>query len=77
MTAIVNDQPVPLAVLIDADNISPSSVEAIFRQVNRLGSPIVRRAYGMVSCFSGNGGWTAVQRTFGLVARPQVSNVLH
>ena len=67
----------PLAVLIDADNVSPSSMEWVFQQVNKLGDPIIRRAYGMVGCFSGNGGWPAVQHQFGLVARPQVSNILH
>ncbi len=67
----------PLAVLIDADNVSPLSMDWVFQQVRQLGDPIVRRAYGMVGCFSRTGGWPAVQRQFGLVARPQVSNVLH
>ena len=34
----------PLAVLIDADNISPASMEGIFSSVRSLGEPIVRRA---------------------------------
>ena len=67
----------PLAVLIDADNVSPAAMEWVFQKVRTLGDPIIRRAYGMVGCFSGGGGWPAVQRQFGLVARPQVSNVLH
>ena len=67
----------PIAVLIDADNISPTSIESIFKIVGKLGEPIVRRAYGMVSCFSGTEGWTKAQREYGIVARPQVSNVPH
>lgn len=66
-----------LAVLIDADNISPSSMEGIFKIVCALGEPIVRRAYGMVSCFSGTDGWAPVLRENGIVACPQVSNVMH
>ncbi len=65
----------PVAVLIDADNISPSSVKDIFGIVNGIGEPIFRRAYGMVSCFSDLDGWAKAQREFGIVARPQVSNV--
>ena len=65
----------PLAVLIDADNVSPSSIAGVFQQVRKLGDPIIRRAYGMVGCFSGARGWADIQRQFGLVARPQVSNI--
>lgn len=64
-----------LAVLIDADNVSPSAAQDIFATVCRLGEPIVRRAYGMVNCFSHPEGWLKVQRTYGIVARPQTSNV--
>ena len=67
----------PIAVLIDADNVSATSVEGIFKIVARLGEPIVRRAYGMVSCFSTTDGWTKAQREYGIVARPLVSNVTH
>ncbi len=31
----------------------------------------------MVSCFSATDGWTKAQREFGIVARPQVSNITH
>ncbi|MBQ7178977.1 MAG: NYN domain-containing protein [Victivallales bacterium] len=65
-----------VAVLIDADNISPSSVEDIFKIVYGIGEPIYRRAYGMVSCFANSGGWAKTQREYGIVARPQVSNVV-
>lgn len=64
-----------IAILIDADNISPSLVGDIFRTAYSIGEPIVRRAYGMVNCFSGHGGWSQAQREYGIVARPQVSNV--
>ena len=64
-----------LAVLIDADNISAASAEAIFKKVCSLGEPIIRRAYGMVNCFSGDGGWNLALREYGIAARPQISNV--
>ena len=64
-----------LAVLIDADNVSPSLVESIFRIAGGIGDPIVRRAYGMVGCFSSTDGWQRAQREYGVVAKPQVSNV--
>jgi len=64
-----------LAVLIDADNVSASQADAIFKRACSLGEPIVRRAYGMVNCFSATGGWTKVQREYGIVAKPQISNV--
>lgn len=66
-----------IAVLIDADNISPSAAGAIFRKACSIGEPIARRAYGMVKCFSSTGGWVQAQREFGIVARPQTSNVAH
>ncbi|MBP1582455.1 MAG: NYN domain-containing protein [Victivallales bacterium] len=66
-----------LAVLIDADNISPSSVDEVFQIVQELGNPIVRHAFGMMSCFSANGGWAEKQRKFGLIPFPQMSNVAH
>ena len=64
-----------LAVLIDADNISASLAGEIFKNAYAIGMPIARRAYGMVNCFTGDGGWAKVQREYGVVARPQVSNV--
>ena len=64
-----------IAVFIDADNISPALVGDIFRKACALGEPIARRAYGMVNCFSANSGWTRVQREYGIMARPQTSNV--
>lgn len=65
----------PLAILIDADNVSPAFAGAVFRKAGELGEPILRRAYGMVGCFSATGGWTQIQREYGIVAKPQVSNV--
>lgn len=70
-----NDKSCSLAVLIDADNISPSLVETIFKIASEIGDPIVRRAYGMVGCFSDGGGWQRAQRVYGVMAKPQVSNV--
>ena len=67
----------PIAVLIDADNVSASYLDGIFKIVAKLGEPIVRRAYGMVSCFSATDGWTKAQREYGIIARPLVSNVMH
>ena len=64
-----------IAVLIDADNIGPSYAGAIFRKACAIGEPIARRAYGMVNCFSSRGGWVSAQREYGIVARPQTSNV--
>ena len=51
-----------MAVLIDADNVSPSLVEDVFKIVSSFGDPIVRRAYGMVGCFSDGGGWQRSRR---------------
>ncbi len=64
-----------LAVLIDADNVSAAQAQAIFDTACALGEPIVRRAYGMVNCFSSAGGWNLAQREFGILAKPQVSNI--
>jgi len=64
-----------IAVLIDADNISPALVGDIFKKASSIGEPVVRRAYGMVKCFAVNGGWAQAQRDYGIVAHPQVSNV--
>ena len=65
----------PMAILIDADNISPALVGDVFKIACSIGEPIARRAYGIVNCFSGHGGWVQAQREYGIVARPQVSNV--
>ena len=46
-----------VAVLIDADNIGPSSAGDVFRIACRLGDPILRRAYGTPQRFMGDGGW--------------------
>ena len=64
-----------LAVLIDADNISAALAGDIFKKAYAIGTPIARRAYGMVNCFTADGGWAKAQREYGVVARPQVSNV--
>ena len=71
----MTDKARSVAVLIDADNVSPSLVESIFKIADKIGDPIVRRAYGMVGCFSDGGGWQRAQREYGVVAKPQVSNI--
>lgn len=65
----------PIAVLIDADNVSPASAGDIFTKACSVGEPIARRAYGMVNCFSSDGGWAQAQHEYGIIARPQTCNV--
>ncbi len=50
-------------------------MDALFRIICRLGEPIIRRAYGTPQRFMGEGGWQLAQRTHGVVACPQVSNL--
>ena len=69
------NNPPRIAVLIDADNVGASYVREIFNAVCRFGEPIVRRAYGTPQCFQSEGGWQLAQRAYGIVSKPQVSNV--
>ena len=62
-----------LAVLIDADNVSAAHAGFIFATARKLGDPVVRRAYGMVNCFSQEKGWWNAQREYGIVVRPRRS----
>ena len=64
-----------LAVLIDADNVSYDVIGDVFKCIAKFGDIIVRRAYGMVNCFSNPKGWQLAAREFGILAKPQVSNV--
>lgn len=64
-----------VAVLIDADNIGPSSAGDVFRIACRLGEPILRRAYGTPPRFMGDGGWQNAQHEYGIVSKPQISNL--
>ncbi len=64
-----------VAVLIDADNIGPSSAGDVFRIACRLGDPILRRAYGTPQRFMGDGGWQNAQHEYGIVSKPQISNL--
>jgi uncharacterized LabA/DUF88 family protein len=41
-----NNTPTPLALLIDAENVSCKNIEQIMREADKLGDPIVRRMYG-------------------------------
>jgi len=70
----MNDD-VRIALLIDADNVSPCLAGEIFSRACQLGNPIVRRAYGMSACFQNASGWQMAQRKHGIVARPQFGNV--
>lgn len=64
-----------VAVFIDADNVSSAAAKNVFAAVCRLGEPIVRRAYGTPQCFLAEDGWQKAQREFGVLSRPQVSNL--
>lgn len=77
MASEAQEELTTLAVLIDADNLSPALASDIFETACKLGKPIVRRAYGIVSCFSCAEGWSKPQREYGIVACPQVSNIAH
>jgi uncharacterized LabA/DUF88 family protein len=46
MTMAGNDNNARLAVLIDADNVSPSVIEALLEEIGKFGTATVRRIYG-------------------------------
>lgn len=62
-----------LAVLIDADNISPQWAEAIFEEISSLGQSAVRRIYGD---FSSNylKGWADKLASLAIVPHQQFAN---
>ncbi|MGN0854220.1 MAG: NYN domain-containing protein [Kiritimatiellia bacterium] len=64
-----------VAVFIDADNISAASARNIFDVVCKIGSPIIRRAYGTPQCFQSENGWQLAQREWGISSCPQISNL--
>ncbi len=43
---MVDDQAARLAVLIDADNTSPTLVEGLLTEIAKYGTAHVKRAYG-------------------------------
>lgn len=57
-----------LAVLIDAENISPKVVEKLFEDVRSLGIPTIRRVYGDLTHSKG---WIAASARFALLSRQQ------
>lgn len=44
------DEKIPIAILIDADNVEATYFEDIFKEINNYGDPIIRRIYGDWSC---------------------------
>ena len=64
-----------LALLIDADNISPSLTGEIFKMASKLGILETRKAYGMNDRFSSESGWSKVCREYNVCQVPQKSNV--
>lgn len=60
-----------LAVLIDADNISPKFVERLFKHLTTLGAPTIRRVYGDIDRADAKG-WAAATERFALLSRRQV-----
>jgi hypothetical protein len=59
-----------LAVLIDADNVSPSVVNSVFSQVGKLGDATVRRVYGNLIS-TGSKKWRELSSCFALESRMQ------
>lgn len=70
---MTSSTPPLLAVLIDADNISPKWAEAIFTEIASLGEASVRRIYGD---FTGSKlkGWTEKFAPLALIPHLQVAN---
>lgn len=66
------DRPL-LAVLIDADNISPADADAILQEITDIGDPALRRVYGDWSS-SNLSGWKKKIRQLGMQARQQSAN---
>ncbi len=64
-----------LAVLVDADNISPRHTQAIFDEIAKFGEASVRRVYGDFSS-SQMVRWNKVQAEHGLVPYHQPANTV-
>jgi hypothetical protein len=67
------DRPLLLAVLIDADNVSAGSAEAILKEIATLGEPGLRRVYGDWSS-PALGKWKTKALDLGLVMHQQSAN---
>ncbi|CAN7457539.1 NYN domain-containing protein [Rhizobium sp. LjRoot254] len=59
-----------LAVLIDADNISPKFLDRLFEEVATLGTPTIRRVYGDIARADAKG-WADATQRFALLSRRQ------
>lgn len=55
---VIEEKPVHLAVLIDADNASAQTIKAILEETTKFGEATVKRIYG--NFVGGNGQWRAV-----------------
>lgn len=67
------DRALLLAVLIDADNVSAGSAEAILKEIATLGEPGLRRVYGDWSSMA-LGQWKKKALELGLVMHQQSAN---
>lgn len=59
-----------LAVLIDADNISPKFLKRLFEELAALGRPTIRRVYGDITRVDAKG-WADAAERFALLSRRQ------
>ncbi|MCB1421434.1 MAG: NYN domain-containing protein [Nitratireductor sp.] len=64
-----------LAVLIDADNVSPKHAEAIFKEIATFGEASVRRIYGDFSDPHLKG-WAGILASFAIVPHQQFANTV-
>ncbi len=64
-----------LAVLIDADNVSPKHAAAIFKEIASLGEASVRRIYGDFSNPHLKG-WSEILAAFAIVPHQQFANTV-
>ena len=58
-----------LAVLIDADNVPTWAVERLLAEVEKLGTPVIRRIYGNIATTSRR--WSSLALRFALESRQQ------
>ncbi len=69
------EQPLKLAVLIDADNASPKIAAGLFKEIATIGEASVRRIYGD---FSGTRlkGWAEVLGTYAIMPHQNFANTI-
>ncbi|KUO51390.1 MAG: Maebl [Sphingomonadales bacterium BRH_c42] len=68
-------RPERLAVLIDADNISPKLADELFEELTKIGDAMVRRIYGDFST-PNLGGWTNVMPKHAINAHQNFANIV-